>query len=181
VTHPAKIGKYEVRGLLGEGGMSAVYRGFDPAISRPVAIKTIAKSALDKGELQHVLARFRHEAQAVGRLAHPRIVQIYDYGEDDELAYIVMELVDGDTLQDRLLENANYGLREIGDIIGQLLDGLGHAHAAGVVHRDVKPSNIMIGPDGRIKIGDFGIAHTESSQLTQHGDVLGTPHYMAPE
>jgi len=181
VTHPAKIGKYEIQGVLGRGGMGAVYKGFDPAISRSVAIKTIAKSSLDEGELQHLLARFRHEAQAVGRLAHPRIVQIYDYGEDDELAYIVMELVNGKSLHEHLLQHASYDLREVGEIIRQLLDGLGHAHAAGVVHRDVKPANIMINNDGRLKIGDFGIAHTESSELTQHGDMLGTPHYMAPE
>ncbi len=181
MTHPAKIGKYEIQGVLGRGGTGAVYKGFDPAISRAVAIKTIAKSSLDEGELAHLLARFRHEAQAVGRLAHPRIVQIYDYGEDDELAYIVMELVNGKSLHEHLTQHASYDLREVGEIIRQLLDGLGHAHAAGVVHRDVKPSNIMINSDGRIKISDFGIAHTESSELTQHGDVLGTPHYMAPE
>ena len=181
MTQPAKIGKYEIRGALGRGGMGAVYLGFDPAISRAVAIKTIAKSSLDEGELQHLLARFRHEAQAVGRLAHPRIVQIYDYGEDDELAYIVMELVHGKTLHEHLAQHASYDLREVGEIIRQLLDGLGHAHSAGVVHRDVKPSNMMLNNDGQIKISDFGIAHTESSDLTQHGDVLGTPHYMAPE
>ena len=181
MTQPSKIGKYEIQGTLGRGGMGAVYLGFDPAISRAVAIKTIAKDSLDEGELQHLLARFRHEAQAVGRLAHPRIVQIYDYGEDDELAYIVMELVHGKTLHEHLQQHASYDLREVGEIIRQLLDGLGHAHSAGVVHRDVKPSNMMINNDGQIKISDFGIAHTESSELTQHGDVLGTPHYMAPE
>lgn len=181
MKQPDKIGKYEVQGILGRGGMGAVYRGFDPAISRAVAIKTIGKSSLDAGELQHLLARFRHEAQVVGRLAHPGIVQIYDYGEDDELAYIVMELVNGKSLHEHLLQHASYDLREVGEIIGALLDGLGHAHAAGVVHRDVKPSNIMINKDGGIKISDFGIAHTESSELTQHGDVLGTPHYMSPE
>ena len=181
MKQPDKIGKYEIQGILGRGGMGAVYRGFDPAISRAVAIKTIGKSSLDAGELQHLLARFRHEAQVVGRLAHPGIVQIYDYGEDDELAYIVMELVNGKSLHEHLLQHASYDLREVGEIIGALLDGLGHAHAAGVVHRDVKPSNIMINKDGGIKISDFGIAHTESSELTQHGDVLGTPHYMSPE
>jgi len=181
VTHPAKIGKYEIQGVLGRGGMGAVFKGFDQAISRAVAIKTIAKSSLDAGELEHLLARFRHEAQVVGRLAHPGIVQIYDYGEDEDLAYIVMELVNGKTLHEHLLQHANYDLREVGEIIGQVLDALGHAHAAGVVHRDVKPSNLMINRDGGIKISDFGIAHTEASELTQHGDVLGTPHYMAPE
>jgi eukaryotic-like serine/threonine-protein kinase len=181
VTQPAKIGKYEIQEVLGRGGMGSVYKAFDPAISRAVAIKTIVKSSLDAGELQHLLARFRHEAQVVGRLAHPGIVQIYDYGEDDEVAYIVMELVNGKTLHQHLAQDASYDLREVGEIIGQLLDALGHAHAAGVVHRDVKPSNIMINKDGDIKISDFGIAHTETSDLTQHGDVLGTPHYMAPE
>ncbi len=181
MTHPAKIGKYEIREVLGRGGMGAVYKGFDPAISREVAIKTIAKSSLDEDELQHLLARFRHEAQVVGRLAHPGIVQIYDYGEDETLAYIVMELVNGKTLHEHLQQHANYDLREVGEIIGQVLEALGHAHAAGVVHRDMKPSNIMINKDGGIKISDFGIAHTEASELTQHGDVLGTPHYMAPE
>ena len=181
VNHPAKIGKYEIQDVLGRGGMGAVYKGFDPAISRAVAIKTIAKSSLDAGELEHLLARFRHEAQVVGRLAHPGIVQIYDYGEDEELAYIVMELVNGKTLAEHLAQHANYDLREIGEIVRQLLDALGHAHAAGVVHRDMKPSNILINRDGGIKISDFGIAHTEASELTQHGDVLGTPHYMAPE
>ena len=181
MTQPAKIGKYDILEVLGRGGMGAVYKGFDPAISRAVAIKTIAKSSLDEEELQHLLARFRHEAQVVGRLAHPGIVQIYDYGEEDALAYIVMELVNGRTLHEHLQQHANYDLREVGEIIRQLLDGLGHAHAAGVVHRDVKPSNIMINKDGGIKISDFGIAHTEASELTQHGDVLGTPHYMAPE
>lgn len=181
MTHPLKIGKYEILEVLGRGGMGAVYKGFDPVISREVAIKTIAKSSLDAGELQHLLARFRHEAQVVGRLAHPGIVQIYDYGEDEELAYIVMELVNGKTLHEHLLQQANYDLREVSEIMRQLLDSLGHAHAAGVVHRDMKPSNIMINKDGGIKISDFGIAHTEASELTQHGDVLGTPHYMAPE
>jgi eukaryotic-like serine/threonine-protein kinase len=181
MTQPEKIGKYEIQGILGRGGMGSVYQGFDPAISRSVAIKTIVKSSLDADELQHLLARFRHEAQVVGRLAHPGIVQIYDYGEDDKLAYIVMELVNGKTLHEHLQQHASYDLREVGAIIRQLLDALGHAHAAGVVHRDMKPSNIMINKDGDIKISDFGIAHTEASELTQHGDVLGTPYYMAPE
>ena len=132
-------------------------------------------------DLKHIMQRFRHEAQAVGRLVHPRIVQIYDFGEDENVAYIVMELVNGKTLAQHLQQELVYEMREVAEIIRQLLDGLGHAHAAGVIHRDVKPSNILINNDGRIKISDFGIARIESSQLTQVGDVLGTPHYMAPE
>ncbi|MGH8758843.1 MAG: protein kinase domain-containing protein [Burkholderiales bacterium] len=178
---PEKIGKYEIQGVLGRGGMGVVYKGFDAAIARGVAIKVVTKSSLDPEELKHVIGRFRHEARAVGRLVHPRIVQIYDYGEDDQIAYIVMELVNGKTLKQHLSRGDSYEIRESGEIIRQLLDGIGHAHGEGVVHRDIKPSNIMINNDGRIKIGDFGIARTEASGLTQAGDVLGTLHYMAPE
>ncbi len=181
MTAPQKIGKYEIQDVLGKGGMGSVYRGFDTAISRAVAIKAISKASVGPEDLKHIMQRFRHEAQAVGRLVHPRIVQIYDFGEDDAVAYIVMELVNGKTLAQHLQQEVGYEIREVGEIIRQLLDGIGHAHAAGVIHRDVKPSNILINNDGRIKISDFGIARIESSQLTQVGDVLGTPHYMAPE
>lgn len=181
IDHPQKIGKYEIQGVLGRGGMGVVYRAFDPAIHRQVAIKTITKSAMDPSELQYAIARFRHEAQAVGRLTHPRIAAIYDYGEDEELAYIVMELVHGKSLYDHLQNRAKFDLAEIGEIIRQLLDGLGYAHSQGVVHRDIKPSNILINNDGRIKISDFGIAHIDSSSLTQVGEIMGSPGYMSPE
>jgi len=181
MTLPEKIGKYEIQGVLGKGGMGVVYMAFDAAIARKVAIKAITKASLDADELKHVMERFRHEAQAVGRLVHPRIVQIYDYGEDDEVAFIVMELVNGKTLHEHLTQEVKYEIREVGAIVRHLLDGIGHAHSEGVVHRDIKPSNIMINADGRIKISDFGIARIDSSNLTQVGDVLGTPHYMAPE
>ena len=125
VNYPKKIGKYEVQGILGRGGMGVVYKAFDPAIHRQVAIKTITKSALDPSEVQYAVARFRHEAQAVGRLTHPRIAAIYDYGEDDELAYIVMELVNGKSLYEHLQNKAKFDLAEIGEIVRQLLDGQG--------------------------------------------------------
>lgn len=178
---PKNIGKYEVQGILGRGGMGVVYKAFDPAIHRQVAIKTITKSAMDPSELQYAIARFRHEAQAVGRLTHPRIAAIFDYGEDHDIAYIVMELVNGKSLYEHLQNKAKFELAEIGEIIRQLLDGLGYAHAQGVVHRDVKPSNILINDDGRIKISDFGIAHLDSSSLTQVGEIMGSPGYMSPE
>jgi response regulator RpfG family c-di-GMP phosphodiesterase/tRNA A-37 threonylcarbamoyl transferase component Bud32 len=178
---PKNIGKYEVQGILGRGGMGVVYKAFDPAIHRQVAIKTITKSAMDASELQYAIARFRHEAQAVGRLTHPRIAAIFDYGEDENIAYIVMELVNGKSLYEHLQNKARFELAEIGEIIRQLLDGLGYAHAQGVVHRDVKPSNILINDDGRIKISDFGIAHLDSSSLTQVGEIMGSPGYMSPE
>ena len=178
---PKKIGKYEVQSVLGTGGMGVVYKGWDPSIARTVAIKSINKLAHEGNELEGALSRFRQEAQAVGRLVHPRIVQIYDYIEDEQGAYIVMELVKGKTLKELLDQKVHYEISDIGFMIRQVLDGIGYAHEYGVVHRDIKPSNIMINNDGRIKINDFGIAHIESSELTQLGDLLGTPHYMSPE
>jgi eukaryotic-like serine/threonine-protein kinase len=175
------IGKYQVQGVLGQGGMGIVYRAFDPAIQRLVAIKTIAKSTLDAADLQYVLTRFRHEAQAVGRLTHPRIAAIFDYGEDMDLAYIVMELVNGQSLFHHTQKQARFALKEVGELVRQLLDGLGYAHAQGVVHRDIKPSNILINDDGRLKLTDFGIARIDSSTLTQVGEIMGSPGYMAPE
>jgi serine/threonine-protein kinase len=177
----ANIGKYQIQDVLGQGGMGIVYRAFDPAIQRTVAIKTITKSALDAADLQYVLTRFRHEAQAVGRLTHPRIAAIYDYGEDQDLAYIVMEMVNGKSLFHHIQNEVRFGLKEIGEVVRQLLDGLGYAHALGVVHRDIKPSNILINDDGRLKLTDFGIARIDSSTLTQVGEIMGSPGYMSPE
>jgi serine/threonine protein kinase/response regulator RpfG family c-di-GMP phosphodiesterase len=181
MTEPTAIGKYQIQGVLGQGGMGIVYRGFDPAIHRPVAVKTIIKSALDPADLQYALTRFRHEAQAVGRLTHPRIAAIYDYGEELDIAYIVMELVNGQSLFHHMQGQARFGLKEVGELVRQLLDGLGYAHSLGVVHRDIKPSNILINDDGRLKLTDFGIARIESSTLTQVGEIMGSPGYMSPE
>jgi serine/threonine-protein kinase len=176
-----KIGKYEIHGELGSGGMGIVYKGWDPAINREVAIKGVNKQSLPADEREGVLNRFRHEAQAVGRLVHPRIVQIYDFIEDENAAYIIMELVHGKTLAQHIASKEKFGLREISQIITQTLDGIGYAHAQGVVHRDMKSANIMINNDGRIKINDFGIARIESTNLTKVGDMVGTPSYMSPE
>lgn len=178
---PNKIGKYEIQGQLGTGGMGMVYKGWDASIARGVAIKSIDKTSLPEAELLGALQRFRNEAQAVGRLVHPRIVQIYDYLEAEQGAYIVMELVNGKTLASYIAQKVRYDIADAGQIILQILDGIGYAHEQGVVHRDLKPSNILINQDGRIKINDFGIAHIEASELTQVGEVLGTPHYMSPE
>lgn len=181
MAEPKMIGKYLIQGHLGTGGMGVVYKGWDPAIARAVAIKGINKSSLPDGEAEFVIRRFRQEAQAVGRLVHPRIVQIYDYLEDEQAAYIVMELVNGKTLAHHLAQNEKFGLIEIGQIISQILDGIGYAHAHGVIHRDMKPANILVNNDGRIKISDFGVAHVESSTMTKVGDVIGSPSYMSPE
>ncbi|MDO8991004.1 MAG: protein kinase [Sideroxyarcus sp.] len=180
-TPPAKIGKYEIQGELGVGGMGVVYKGWDPAITREVAIKGLNKNSLPAGERENLLSRFRQEAQAVGRLVHPRIVQIYDYIEDENSAYIIMELVHGKTLAQHLENKDVFGLRDVCQIITQTLDGIGYAHGQGVVHRDMKSANVMINNDGRVKISDFGIAHIDTSTLTRVGDLVGTPSYMSPE
>lgn len=178
---PATIGKYKVQGLLGQGGMGTVYKAFDPAIQRTVAIKTVVKSAVDPADLQYALTRFRHEAQAVGRLNHSRIAAIYDYGEETDIAYIVMEIVTGKSLFQHMQSSVHFDLKEIGEIVRQLLDGLGYAHAQGVIHRDIKPSNVLVTDEGRIKLTDFGIARLDTSKLTNVGEVMGSPGYMSPE
>ena len=181
MTDIKMIGKYEIQGELGAGGMGIVYKGWDSAIARAVAIKGVNKASLPDGDAESVIQRFRQEAQAVGRLVHPRIVQIYDYLEDSEAAYIVMELVNGKTLAHHLKKHEKFGLHEVGQIVSQILDGIGYAHMHGVVHRDMKPANILVNSDGRIKINDFGVAHVDSSTMTRVGDVIGTPSYMSPE
>src|SRR5512140_1061566 len=197
-----KLGKYQIRRTLGQGAMGIVYEGFDPAIERVVAIKTILPSQLG-ADFAGVMARFKREAQAAGRLNHPGIVTIYDYGEeiaedlsDEEatmmaapadkstgqrVAYIAMEFVRGRELKDAFTQGERFPLPTVLHIMAQVLDALDHAHSQGVVHRDIKPANLIVLPDGRVKIADFGIARLEASELTQAGAVLGTPSYMSPE
>lgn len=177
----SKVGKYEIRRELGRGAMGVVYEGFDPFIERTVAIKTIQKTLIDQSGDQEVFSRFRREAQAAGRLAHPNIVSVHEYGEDDDIAFIAMELICGKELKGYFDAAQRFPLQDSVRIMLQLLDALDYSHARGVVHRDIKPSNIVITKDGQIKVVDFGIAKIESSDLTQVGTVLGTPTYMSPE
>ncbi|WP_158743537.1 serine/threonine-protein kinase [Acidisphaera sp. L21] len=176
------LGKYQIRAVLGKGAMGTVYDGMDPVIERRVAIKTVELPDGADPEAQESLARFKREAQAAGRLNHPNIVGVFDYGETDELAYIVMEFVEGQTLKD-LLEHKNerLPLAETLRVMDDILAGLVYSHARGVVHRDIKPANVMITRDNRAKIADFGIARIESSSMTQAGTILGTPAYMSAE
>ncbi|WP_137181647.1 serine/threonine-protein kinase [Roseomonas sp. AR75] len=176
-----KLGKYELRGTLGRGAMGVVYDGYDPIIARRVAIKTVKLPNADDAEGQEELARFRREAQAAGRLTHPNIVGVYDYGEDQGVAYIVMEFVDGPTLKSLLDKQERMALPDIARVMEDVLSGLAFSHARGIVHRDIKPANVMLTSDGRAKIADFGIARIESSSMTQAGTVMGTPAYMSPE
>ncbi|MEN8134428.1 MAG: serine/threonine-protein kinase [Thermodesulfobacteriota bacterium] len=176
-----KLGTYTIQSILGQGAMGVVYKGFDPNIERTVAIKTIRKDALNTEEMQPLLSRFKREAQAAGRLTHPGIVTVYEYGEEDDTAFMAMEYVRGRELKDFLDKNERFPLNTIISIINQLLDALIYSHAQGVVHRDIKPGNIILLSNGQIKVMDFGIARIESSTLTQFGDVIGTPSYMSPE
>jgi serine/threonine protein kinase len=181
MTEPANLGKYEIRGILGRGAMGTVYDGWDPIIFRRVAIKSVRLPDAANTETQEELERFKREAQAAGRLHHPNIVGIYDYGETSELAYIVMEFVDGDSLKGLLDKQQRFPVSETARILEQLLTGLQFSHDRGVVHRDIKPANVMMTPAGEVKIADFGIARIENSSMTQAGTVMGTPAYMSPE
>ncbi len=182
-----KLGKYLIRRELGKGAMGIVYEGFDPLIERTVAIKTIRPEQLNRDQAAEILARFKREAQAAGRLNHPHIVAIYDYGEDapagsgESIAYIAMEFIKGRELRDFFEANERFPLPAVERIMGQILDALQHAHERGVTHRDIKPANIIVLEQGAVKVADFGIARLESSDLTQAGAVLGTPAYMSPE
>ena len=186
MAHPERLGKYRVTGTLGEGAMGIVYKGFDPDIRREVAIKTMRVAAeADAGQGVSSADRFRNEAQAAGRLQHPGIVAVYDFGRDAGVDYIAMEYVRGNTLSRYITQAVSEQLDinddDVASIIGQLLEALDHAHAQGVWHRDIKPSNLIITPSGKVKVTDFGIARIENADLTQAASLIGTPAYMAPE
>lgn len=176
-----RLGKYRIDGVLGRGAMGVVYKAFDPAIERVVALKTIRKEMFSASEQLELIGRFKNEAQAAGRLNHPNIVTVYDYGEDADSAYIAMEFVEGTGLDALLAPGRAMPVARVLAWMGDLLDGLDFAHARGVVHRDIKPANLLITAGGRVKISDFGIARIESSTLTQAGSMIGTPSYMSPE
>jgi len=175
------IGKYEIRRELGRGAMGVVYEAYDPMIKRVVALKTIRKDQLTDEDSAQMINRFRREAQAAGRLNHPNIVSIYDFGEEGGTWFIAMEYVQGRELKTCFEANERFRIPDIIRIMTQILGALAYSHRQGVVHRDVKPANIFLLPDGSVKVADFGIAHIEASNLTQVGTVLGTPAYMSPE
>ncbi|TMH57544.1 MAG: serine/threonine protein kinase, partial [Betaproteobacteria bacterium] len=181
MTEPEKIGKYLIQGVLGKGAMGVVYKAFDPHIERVVAIKTVRKDLVDPDLAVQVMARFQNEAKAAGRLLHPNIVSVYEYGEDALNAFIAMEYVEGTGLREYLNRKASFDLGQIAAIVSQLLLALDFAHERGVVHRDVKPANLILTSDGALKVADFGIARIDTSNLTNAGMVMGTPSYMSPE
>jgi serine/threonine protein kinase len=175
---PTRIGKYEVTGVVGRGGMGTVYKATDSRIGRPVAIKILSGAYDDDPEL---LARFYREAKSTGSLQHQNIVTVYELGDQDGIPYLVMEYLEGQSLDSLLSSKKPLRIAEKLDIVVQVCNGLTFAHQRGVVHRDIKPANIMVLPDGTAKIVDFGIAHVGGKKLTRTGQVIGSIYYMSPE
>jgi serine/threonine-protein kinase len=181
MADPKRIGKYEIRSALGKGAMGIVYKGYDPFIERFVAIKTIRKDLVDPDVVVQYMGRFKNEARAAGRLQHPNIVGVYEYGDDETVAFIAMEYVEGTGLREHLNRRETFEFAQLVSIMRQMLDALEFAHARGVVHRDIKPSNLIVSESGQLKVADFGIARVDTSNLTMAGMVIGTPSYMSPE
>ncbi|HEX9303722.1 MAG TPA: protein kinase [Thermoanaerobaculia bacterium] len=180
----AKLGRYEVVSELGKGAMGVVYLARDPVIGRMVAIKTIRVNAgSDDEDTQEFRERFVREAQTAGILSHPNIVTIHDIGEDPEtqVSFIAMEYIEGKNLKMLLGEKTKFPYEQVSEIVAEVAEALDYAHRKGIIHRDVKPANIIITTDGKVKITDFGIARIASSNLTTTGQFLGTPNYMSPE
>jgi eukaryotic-like serine/threonine-protein kinase len=176
------LGRYEVEKELGRGAMGIVYLGKDPKINRLVAIKTMMLELEGTADqIKETKMRFFREAESAGNLNHPNIVRIFDAGEENEIAYIAMELLEGHDLKRYCDKNALLPLNTVLDYCAKTADGLDYAHAAGVIHRDVKPANIMLLKDGSLRITDFGIARITSSSKTATGTVMGSPSYMSPE
>lgn len=177
----SQLGRYEIVGEIGQGAMGIVYKARDPLIDRIVAIKTINLNLADD-EKEEYEGRFYQEAKAAGRLSHPNIVTVFDVGKSGDIAYIAMEFLQGRELRDILNSGKRIPVEQSLDIVVQVAQGLSYAHEHDIVHRDVKPSNIMVVRDGHVKITDFGIARMESASVrTQTGMVLGSPKYMSPE
>ncbi len=175
-----QYGRYEVIEELGRGAMGVVYKAHDPHIDRIVALKALRQ---DRMTSEDFVQRFLKEAKAIGRLSHQNIVAVYDIGQDQGTIYIAMEFLEGKPLNE-IPGNDKLSAEQVIDIGFQVADALEYAHGKGIVHRDIKPTNIIITPEGQVKITDFGIAHIEdpeAAQQTQAGEILGTPAYMSPE
>ena len=180
------LGRYKIKGVLGKGAMGLVYDGLDPKLNRRVAIKTILTGSLSAEAARMATVRFEREVRAVARLNHGNVVQVYDFGTEAGLAYIVMEFIEGRELKDYFAANQRLDLKTIFQLMTELLDALEFAHEAGIIHRDVKPANIMVDAAGHAKLTDFGVARFTEPQgdqidATRVGTIVGTPSYMSPE
>ena len=179
-----KLGRYDIVRVLGKGAMGVVYEGRDPNLDRQVAIKTIRVQSLSHDAAVEYEGRFRTEARSAARLHHPNIVSVFDYGQDGDAAYLVMEFIQGEDLKRHLENGARFSVRSAIVMVHDLLMALDHAHRQNVVHRDVKPANLLIERSGRVKLTDFGVARIQEpdeTNLTQVGGAVGTPKYMSPE
>src|SRR5205809_1572164 len=172
-----RVGKFELHELIGEGAMGVVWKAYDSVIRRYVALKLLSRA----GRSTDAQDRFMREARAAGALQHPNIVTIYDLGESEDQLFIAMELVDGRDLSSLIALSEPLALERKLDIVIEVLQGPAYAHGRGVIHRDVKPSNVRVASDGSVKIMDFGIARLQSADVTGSGAIVGTPTYMAPE
>jgi serine/threonine-protein kinase len=176
-----QLGRYQIAAEIGRGAMGVVYKAHDPVLGRTVAVKTV-NMALERDEAAQYEARFLQEARAAGGLNHPNLVTIYDIGKSGEVAYMAMEFIEGVELRTLLTPGKPLPLEQAVSITAQVAEGLAYAHSHGVVHRDVKPANIMVTASGGVKITDFGIARMRSAAVqTQTGAALGSPKYMSPE
>ena len=178
------VGKYRIDHVIGRGAVGIVYKGYDEQIDRPLAIKTLQPEVLaDLSVSEDTFKRFAVEARSAGRCLHPNIVTVFDYVENKGAPYIIMEYVPAGTLEGVINSGARLPTRQVGEVMAQLLLALDHAHAKGVIHRDVKPTNILCHSAASIKVADFGIAHIDTLDLTRTSRLgpLGTPNYMAPE
>ena len=174
------LGRYRILGELGRGAMGTVYRAHDPLIDREVAIKTLHPD-LPQEVIAEVRERFLREAKSAGRLNHPNIVTIFDVGEQDGVAYMAMEVLAGRSLQQILAETPRLPFQTTADLVAQIADALDRAQQLGIVHRDVKPANVVVSDSGHAKLTDFGVAYVPSSTMTQTGTMIGSPRYMSPE
>ena len=174
------LGRFRVDGTLGRGGMAVVYLGYDAELHRPVAIKLLADNLAQDAEFR---ARFLREARMAARLSHANIVQVFDIGQDDHARpFIVMEYVEGETLAETLAREGRLAVDRVVEIGLQCCAGLAYAHTAGLIHRDVKPANLLVATDGTVKLADFGVARAlDQTHITQTGSILGTTRYLAPE
>jgi eukaryotic-like serine/threonine-protein kinase len=173
-----QLGKYEVIARIGQGAMGEVFRAHDPVIGRDVALKVMAAVIGDDDELRQ---RFQREARSAGRLNHPNIVTIYDFGEDQGRIFIAMELLEGQDLKDLIARQAPLSVEQKLDFMQQICAGVAFAHSKDVIHRDLKPANVHLAPSGLVKIMDFGVAKYTASDITGAGVIVGTPNYMSPE
>jgi serine/threonine-protein kinase len=182
MDEPVQFGRYTVKGLLGRGSMGVVYHAEDPVISRQVAIKVVhvapESTDEDTAEFQR---RFEREFRAAGTLSHPGIVTVYDVGQEDDEVFMAMEFIEGKNVEEQIGAGVEFSTEQVADLADQIGSALDYAHSQDVVHRDVKPANIMAATDGRFKLADFGIAKFKSGTLTRDGAQIGTPSFMSPE